>query len=423
MATRFSTALLIIAAASAGAHGATAEDPSGRNVTNRLSDLIDLGQVALSFRYRYEHVDDDDFGEKADASTLRSRLSFQSGEYQAFSFFLEAEDVREILVDDFNAGAGNTPGRSEFPVVADPEGTEINQAYADYRGFTATRIRLGRQRINLDNQRFVGGVAWRQNEQTYDAVSVDWSSGETRVFYAAIDNVNRVFGDDVPAGDHRQDPSHLFNVSTDVAGLGRVSGYHYRIDNRDAAASSTGTTGVRLDGSRDLQGTRLGYLAEYAHQRDFGRNPADYRANYWHLSGSANLAAVERAGRLDALTIGIGWEVLGGDADNPGESFRTPLATLHAFNGWADRFLATPDAGLDDRYLKFLAERGPWVVEARGHRFEADDGGADYGQEFDLRLGHRVNDHVQLDLVAAAFDGEDGLSDVTKLWLMVTAQF
>ncbi len=415
--------LLTIAVLAPGIANAASGETPDRPATPQLRDLIDNGEVGLSFRYRYEHVDNDDFGEKADASTVRSRLSFQSGDYRDFSFFLEAEDIREVLVDDFDAGQGNTPGRTEFPPVFDPEGTEVNQAYLDYRGFRDTHVRLGRQRINLDNQRFVGGVGWRQNEQTYDAVSVDWSREGTRVFYALVDNVNRIFGDDVPAGDHRQDPSHLLNVSTQVANLGRVSGYHYRIDNEDAPEFSTGTTGLRLDGARELQGTRIGYLAEYAHQRDFGKNPADYKANYWHLHGNANIAAVERSTRLDTLTLSVGWEVLSGDADDPGEAFRTPLATLHAFNGWADRFLTTPEAGLDDRYLKLSATLGPWVVEVRGHLFEAEDGGADYGQELDLRLGHRVNDYLQLDLFAAAFDGDEGFSDVTKLWLMVTAEF
>ena len=81
-----------------------------------------------------------------------------------------------------------------------------------------------------------------------------------------------------------------------------------------------------------------------------------------------------------------------------------------------------PAAGLDDRYLKVTAGRGPWTVEARAHWFSADDGGADFGQELDLRLGRRMNEYLQLDVFAAAFDGDEGFSDTTKLWLMVTAQ-
>lgn len=388
---------------SAGVHGASAGDP--------VADLVREGTAALSFRYRYEFVEDDKFEEEAHASTLRSRLSLQSGTYRAFSFFVEADDIREIIADDFNAGAGNTPGRTEYPVVADPEGTEVNQAYVDYAGFAHTRLRFGRQRINLDNQRFVGGVGWRQNEQTFDAASIDWNDDRTRLFYAVVDNVNRIYGEDVPDGDHRQERTHLLNVSTGLAGIGRLSGYHYAIDNEDVSSFSTATTGLRLAGERKPADVAFTYQLEYAQQSDLADNPVSYDADYWHLNAGA---------KFGLFDVSAGWELLGGDSDRPGRAFRTPLATLHAFNGWADVFLTTPDAGIDDRYLAAKAAKDAWVVELQGHRFEADDGGGEFGDELDVRVGYRFGPHLLLDVFAAVFDGEGVYEDVTKAWLMVT---
>jgi hypothetical protein len=375
---------------------------------------IDGGSVGLSFRYRYEFVDDDAFGPDAHASTLRSRLWLQSGTHRSLAFLIEVEDVRELLLDDFNAGAGNTPGRSRYPLVADAEGTEINQAYVDYVGFADTRVRLGRQRINLDDQRFVGGVGWRQNEQTYDAVSLDWQPRSVRVFYALVDNVNRIFGERVPAGEHRQNPTHLLNLSTPVDGLGTLSAYHYAIDNDDEPAFSSRTTGIRVKGSRPARTTNLSYLAEYARQQDLADNPQSYRSDYWHLNVGAALGGV---------SVSAGWEVLDGNAQRPGRAFRTPLATLHAFNGWADRFLTTPDAGLDDRYLGLSARPGPWTLTARVHRFETADGGTRLGDEIDLLIGRRFADKVDVDLKSAWFDGRNGFDDVVKVWLMVSVAF
>lgn len=390
----------------APAAGATAAD-------DPVAALVKEGTVALSFRYRYEYVDDDKFDEEANASTLRSRLSLQSGSYRDFSFQVEADDVREIGPNDFNAGAGNTPSRTEYPVVADPEGTEVNQAYVDYAGIARTRLRLGRQRINLDNQRFVGGVGWRQNEQTYDAVSVDWNSERSRVFYAAVDNVNRVFGEDVPDGDHRHAPTHLINLSTALAGIGRLTGYHYAIDNDDVATLSTATSGLRLAGQGEPSGVAVTYLLEYAHQSDAADNPTSFDADYWHLMAGAKFGVAE---------LSAGWEVLGGDDDDPGEAFRTPLATLHAFNGWADMFLTTPDAGLDDQYLAVKAAQAAWSGELQAHWFQAQDGGAEFGEEVDLRVGYRFGPHLVVDVFAAAFNGDEGYQDVTKAWLMVTVE-
>ena len=400
-----STILIVLAA------GCTAALPG--EASEAAAAILEDATVSLGFRYRYEHVDDDAFENNANASTLRSTLSLASGSYRGASFLVEVEDIREIIADDFDAGFGNTPGRSGFPLVPDPEGTEINQAYVSYRPLTALEVRLGRQRVNLDNQRFVGGVGWRQNEQTYDALSATYEGARARLFYAYVDNVNRVFGEDVPAGDHRQDGTHLVNLTAEVGRFGRLGAYHYAIDNDDAPALSTRTTGARLTGSRELTELTFAHQLEYAWQSDLAGNPASYRAHYWHVSGSATVAD---------LTVSLGWEVLTGDRNDPGEAFRTPFATLHAFNGWADQFLTTPDAGLDDRYLALSFESGPWTFEAAAHRFEAEDGDADFGNEIDLRIGRSLGERIQVDAFAAAFDGDGVFRDVTKLWLMVTAR-
>jgi hypothetical protein len=385
-------------------------DPAHKDM---LSNLIDGGEVALSFRYRYEGVDDDAFAKDADASTLRSRLSLQSGEYREFDFFVEVDDVRELVWDDFNAGQGNSPSRTEYPVVADPEGTEINQVYVDYNGFKDWTLRFGRQRINLDNQRFIGGVGWRQNEQTFDAVQIDYQSEAWSATYSFVNKVRRIFGDDVSAGTHDQDGTHLLNVAGDIAGLGKLVGYYYRIDNEDDAAASTSTFGARLTGSyKPNEDLKVRYAAEFARQSDIANNPSDFHANYWHLDAGIAVGIYD---------VGLGWEVLTGDADSTSyEAFRTPLATLHAFNGGADKFLRTPSAGLDDKYVKFMATPGRAVVQIRYHDFEADDGGLNLGDEIDIHVGYKLTDRFSGGIYYASFDGSNGVSDTDKVWLQAS---
>ena len=309
------------------------------------------GDAEVSFRYRYANVDDDRFSEEARASTVRSRLSLSSGRVSGFRLVGELDNVSEIGADDFNEGMGNTPSRTQYPVVADPNGTEVNQAYIEFQkeGLTA---RGGRQRINYDNQRFVGGVAWRQNEQTYDGVKFDYAADKFTIPYAAISRVSRIFGDDVPAGEHEQDGTHLLNVSGNAGTIGKISGYYYIIDNEDASAFSTDTIGVRLTGKQSLDSDEdlsLRYTAEFARQSENADNPISFNANYWTFDGGIVF------GKWD---LGLGWEVLEGDRNSPGQAFRTPLGTNHAFNGWADLFLTTPAAGLDDRYLKAKFTQG-----------------------------------------------------------------
>ncbi len=378
-------------------------------------DLFSNAKTTLAFRYRFEFVDQDAFSEHARASTLRTRISYQSGSYLDFSFLLEADDIREVIWRDFNAGEGNTPNRTQYPVVADPKGTELNQAYVTYKGIPYTQVKLGRQRILLDNQRFVGAVGWRQNEQTFDAVAlgVDISGINAQLIY--VDRVNRIFGERVPAGRQQQDGTWLGHVSTGFGDIGRLSAYGYLIDSEIAPVISTRTLGARWVGKFQLnQDLRLDYQLEAAHQTDAGDNPASFNTRYLH--GSVGLGQ-------DPWRVEVGYENLGGDEDNAGRALRTPFATAHAFNGRTDKFVNTPDAGLEDIYAKAQLTVSGFQLELRYHDFSPSDGSGNYGNEWSAAVGRNLGQHLRADLIAASFKAKDIHDDTKKAWLMLSASF
>ena len=379
--------------------------------SNDLATAVTSGDTSLNLRYRYEFVDQDSFSKNAHASTLRMRLNYKTGEWQNWSGFLEFDHVFEVFSDSFNSGQGTSSGRrDQYPVVADPKGSDLNQVYLQYAPSDDWRTRIGRQRILLDDQRYVGGVGWRQNEQTYDAVSVQYKGfDETTVFYSYVANVNRIFGSGVPAGDHEQN-THLLNVNVGLTEAWTIVGYAYLIDNEDSPGASTDTFGLRLNGKVPLGDGKLAVVVDVATQSDAGDNPADFDTGYFRVQGDWT---------LDALTAGIGFESLGSDN---GQGFRTPLATLHAFNGWADKFLGTPGAGLEDLYFKVGYKYKPWSFALIYHDFSAESGGGDFGTEIDLSAGRSLGERYKLLLKLAAFDGDDpAYDDTTKAWLMLTA--
>lgn len=381
---------------------------------DELGVLMDEGKVNLDFRYRFEFVDQENIDEEANAHTVRTRLGFQSGSFRGWDFNIEVNDVRH-LSNEFNAGGGTTPNRAgEYPVVADPKGTRLNQGYINYAGLEDWGFKVGRQRINLDNQRFVGGVAWRQTEQVFDAGRIDWGNDTFAVSYSYVQWVRRIFGEESSAGKHKQDGTHFLNGSWNSP-IGKVVGYYYLIDNEDSPSFSTGTVGVRLSGKQDInEDWAFRYEAEYANQKDAGNNPVDYSADYIHFDAFAVYGIFD---------FGIGWELLGGDDSvaSPAlsESFRTPLATLHKFNGLADQFLVTPTAGLDNWYGKFKATPGRWIFQAHYHNFKADDGGEKYGTELDLQAGYKFTDRLRGDFWVADFSGKNDRVDVTKVFVQL----
>lgn len=360
-------------------------------------------------RLRYESVDDDAFVRDADALTLRARAALRAQLSGTWEAFVEGEGVAN-LTDDFNSGANRRTG---YPAVTDPEGAELNQAWLRWHPgtFSAT---AGRQRVVLDNQRWVGNVGWRQNEQTFDAIALQWApSKDVTLRYAWLDRVQRVAGDRAvdPLARERDLDTHVFNAAW-ARGAHRVTGYVYLHEDRDVQAASTATQGARyaLVPGKSMP---FGLTVEAARQRDYARNPQSFSHAYW---------LVEPSYTLPAATLRVGWERLGG---NGRHALQTPLATLHAFNGWADKLTTTPAAGLDDRYVGAsgsLAKARPagaleWAVV--WHDYRSDVGGLRYGRELDASLGVPLRRNLKALAKLADYRADTFARDTTKVWLQL----
>ena len=376
---------------------------------------VTSGEAHVGIRYRFENVDQDGFAEDANASTVRLRLNYRTGAWQNWSGFAEFDYIGELFFNDFNSLGGSSPDRDRFPVVADPKGPDLNQLYLDYTPSAQAKLRLGRQRIVLDNHRFVGDVGWRQNIQTYDALSYTntvWAN--TEVFYSYITAVRRIFGDKVPAGRHDTD-NHLLHVKVKLSDDWTVVPYYYYIDNEDAATFSTATLGARLTGKVAVGEGKLDLVAELATQSDAANNPVSYDAAYVHAGATWSFK--------NGLSLGLAYESLGGDQNLAGAAFRTPLATLHAFQGWADRFLVTPGGGIDDVFATVKYKVKKWNFTAVYHDFSAESGSADYGSEFDIAAGRSFGDRYGVLFKAALYDADQHATDTSKYWIMFTANY
>lgn len=383
-----------------------------------LDEALTSGKAHVALRYRYEHVNQDNALKDANASTVRIRLNYKTADWRDWLGFVEFDHIAEVILNDFNSGAGTSPGRIQYSTVADPRGSDLNQLYLQYSPSDDWQMRLGRQKINLDNQRFVGAVGWRQNEQTFDALSLTIRSiPNTELFYSYIENVNRIFGDKVPAGDHSVN-THLLNAKIKLGDAWSITPYAYYIDNEDVPLFSTSTFGARFTGKAAAGAGTINFTAELATQSDAADNPVNYDADYAHI----NILWTAKNG----LALGAAYESLGGDAASAGMSFRTPLATLHAFQGWADQFLATPGSGVDDLYVTVKYKAASWNLQAVYHDFSSEAGSGDFGTELDIAASRKLGDRYGLLLKAAFFDADSAATsfvDTNKFWIMLTANY
>lgn len=366
-------------------------------------------------RYRYEFVDQDGLPRNANASTLRVRAGAVTRPVAGFTLRAEGEAIVTIGSERFN---DTVNGKTAFPVVADPEDVLLNQLALGWKPVDEIEASVGRQAINYDNQRWVGSVGWRQNDQTLDAATLTARPvpGVT-LGYAYGWRVNRIFGPDSPQGIWRDNDIHLLRAAYQLKGVGTIGGYGYWLDIADAPASSSRTLGVRLAGDRSAGTLKLLYAAEFAKQVDHGRNPRNFSHEYVLLE--PGIAA-------GPVTLKLGYERLSGDGVT---ALQTPLATLHAFNGWADKFLTTPANGLRDLYVD-VGVKVPgesWLagtqLKAVWHDFDPSRGGGDYGREIDLLVSRAIGKRFTLTAKYADYDSDGFATDTRKLWLQVEAKF
>jgi hypothetical protein len=379
-------------------------------------DPLELGEgitfdPILSLRARFEGAEQANLPDNAKALTVRARLGAEVT-IAGLSLLAEGEGTA-ALVNDYNDTLPRN-GVEPFPVVPDPETLELNRLQASFIR-DGTGVTVGRQRIIHDNSRFVGNVGWRQNEQTFDAVRGQGKFGPVVLDATYSISQRTVFGAHSP-NEHFDGELVLLNGGIDLAVVD-AKAFAYLLDYDTRAAFSSQTYGILA--SAEIPVPALGKLtamASYATQRDYGANPVAYQAPYYNAQLGAGVLGF-------ALTAG--YEELG--SDDGVAAFQTPLATLHAFNGWADLFLTTPPEGLRDYYAGISRPIGVPLLsgmraEVVHHHFQSDIGGLDYGTEWNAALTFRIGT-VALLAKYANYQAQDFGVDTEKFWLQAELNF
>jgi len=395
----FCTALVVGLAAGAPAAAQTIQ----------LKPLVDV-------RVRYEHVDQGGLADKAaEALTARVRagLEAKSG---AISALVEGQGTL-ALVDDYYDGLH---GAATRPLIADPENVALYRAQLQYKSRPLT-LTAGRQRIALDDERFVGAVNFRQNGQTFDAVRAEITAVPKLKLDASYAWSQRTLWGIDGRGARQQAVAgdFVFANAGYASPIGTLSAFAYLVDEDQAAVNgfrlASQTYGARLAGARPLGRAKLAYQISYARQSDYHRNPNDYSADYYFADALLDVGGVK---------LGAGYEVLGADKGAALTSFQTPLATGFKFQGWADKFLTTPPDGVRDLYgslgygWKKFGALSTISLQAAYHRFESDRVVRHYGNEIDLLASAKVR-KATLSLRYAEYDADNFASDTQKFWLQV----
>lgn len=370
-----------------------------------MDALIKNSELDLNFRFRTEYVDTDTNKDAAFANTLKSRLTLKTAEVSGFSALIEGDNVFHFN-DEFN---DNENGKTQYNLVLDQETTQFNQAYIQYTGFEST-VKLGNQRIVLDNQRHVGGVAWRQDEATFDALSIhNKSLSNTEIFAAFANNRNTI------TNDNTEESILLLNAKYQQSKNLALTGFYYSIEDANGTDElDFNTLGVRATGNA----SGFDYEAELATQSKETAGGGDFDTLYYHLAGSKKLGSVKTT---------LGYEVFG--SDNGQTAFATPLGTNHKFFGWSDVFLTgAGNDGIQDIYASAASMISGIKLVAQFHHFNTAENNDALGNELGLMINKQI-DHYGLNLKVAHYMASDFAennltkSDTTKVWFTASASF
>lgn len=384
-------------------------EPAAEPPPPTISEQIGAGKLILEVRARYETVDQTrtaTLRDPADALTIRTRLGWETAEWKGLRGLVEFEDVRQAGPEHY---AVNVPGaatpplngadKARYPIVNDPDVTELNRGQLTWTPNASLQVTAGRQRILLDDQRFVGNVGWRQDEQTFDAVRADVALGRFKATYAYVAHINRILGE---LRDWDSD-SHLLNVTWSQAEALRLQGFIYALDFGNSPVNSSITKGVKASGKTWLGLYQLAYNATWARQSDYHHNTPDFSLDYF---------CVDLAATFDIYTAKVSYESLEGDG---ARGFTTPLATVHAFNGWSDAFVAPGGNksfvdGLEDLNVSLNVKprfRATYFFNtdlvARYHDFDDERTGANLGHEWDLQFTAAITTKLSVQLKYADF--------------------
>ena len=218
-----------------------------------------------------------------------------------------------------------------------------------------------------------------------------------------IDKVRRIFGPDSARGTTDMS-SPLVHIHYDGLEQAKITAYGYFLDFDDAPLTSNQTLGLRYRGNTGIGRQSADYLVEYARQTPYRDGADEVEAHYLHLDAGIKIRGVR---------LGVAYELLSGDGSY---GFQTPLATAHAFNGWADLFLTTPTVGLRDTNVSVSGKALGFKIRAVYHNFQADEGGQDFGREFNFIATRKIADRVAIGVKYADYQADQFGTDTTKLW-------
>ncbi len=391
------------------------------------------GAVKFDLNTRYENVIQDKgalvngkFPHTAEGVTSRLRIGLLSPVFHGIQGYAEYAGNLAIL-ENYNSNRNNN---TPYSKILDPQDSELNQLWLSYAGIPDTVIKGGRQRIKLDDDRFIGNVGWRQMEQNYDSVVITHNNQQ---LFGLTVNAGYIGSVNTFTATTEKVIAPILNVNYKVGDYGNLAGYGYWLDytEADTREKSNQTYGIRMnnyqkpgDSLKISDNFGLVYTAEWGYQSNYAHGKTPYQAQRINTMGGFTAYNFTFQGAMEQL-----------DGKGLNKTFDTPLGTNHAFQGWADVFVVnTPNNGIRDVFGTVVStfDRGDIILTGVYHDFSDDTGQRHYGTEWDVSALKKFGKHYSLLAKYAYYSADNSYTktdasfantDTQKIWLQGNISF
>ncbi len=407
------------------------------DITKKVEDALNFyhygknGAIKFDLNTRFEEVNQDNVRnptlngkplpasiqpDTANAVTTRLRLGLLSPEFYGLQGYAEYQGLY-AMDSDYNSTRN---GKTGYSKVADPYVNELDQLWLSYAGVPDTLIKGGRQVIQLDDQRFIGNVGWRQIQQTYDSVLI--THANQQIFGLTV-NVGYIGNVKTFTSTNAGLNAPVLNVNYKLGDYGSLTGYGYWVAYTQQAnyANSNQTYGFRFtnyqkpgDTFKVSDNFGLLYTAEWSIQSDYQNSPQKYTVDRYNLMGGLTAYNFTFQGAMEQL-----------DGVGQNKTFITPLGTNAAFQGWANIFLVTPKDGIRDVFgtVTTTLDRGDVTLTGVFHEFYDDTGNVHYGKEWDFTATKKFGKHYSLLARYAYYNADHYDTNTQKIWVQGNISF
>ncbi|MEM9281511.1 MAG: alginate export family protein [Verrucomicrobiota bacterium] len=362
-------------------------------------DSIFSGRFTVRSKLRFWYAKDSDLLPSY-ANTWGLRVGYLTQRYKGFQAFAEVNYVQPFTSDYFDG----VNGESDRTLVADVEQSELNQAWAQYSvefDSLEMNIRAGRQASVAIEERFIGSSGSRQGEQTYDSIAAAMRFGDKARWtfeYGYIDKVHRLFDED---GLDYDSDSHATRLGYISDTFGTVSLFAVLLDFEDDAPSLSNQTYGLSIARPPVSQDRIDslYYLGFAYQKEYGSNPG--RFDVFSIYSETGIS-VPSVGRFS-----VGYEL--SSTDGGRNAFQYSLSTGQRLHRIADKFLTTPDDGLQDFFINIEMPYLPAtsVASLNYHYYTNDEGEDLLGREANVDLTIPLSENLAVTGLVGYFWGED----------------